>query len=459
MIILNKHRINKITNGTGVTLDIKNGVLTVNFTGSDIVDLSTHNVTELSDVSSAGSGTIISDAERTKLSGIATSAEVNVQSDWNAVAGDALILNKPTTISGYAISDTKANFNTALSDGTFLYVGDADNYASWKLKVGGVLQDSVTSGFNLDIIQGDRVTLGYAGQALTITADVQAGTTYTCDFPLLLTGTVFSLKYEPTIFELDAQNELNIKASSIADGKLTEDYLKNSEGYTQTQIDTWRSSVTQEEMGWVHGITSDVQDQLTARAVISGTPANNRLAVWTSATAIEGEAKLTFDGATLAITGAATWTGGGSVNANTAYSHSQDNSQAHTDYLINNGNDSTSGSLTATGFLVGTDEVFNEGDEDWQTDATTTPTMNLSTSRNMELTPATNATTLAFSNPHDGLTGIIIIDASDNGVLTLPATSIPTTIAYATTSRVVASFVKYGSEYIWQSTTFANAAV
>lgn len=31
----------------------------------------------------------------------------------------------PTTLSGYGISDTKANFNTALSDGDFMFVGDA----------------------------------------------------------------------------------------------------------------------------------------------------------------------------------------------------------------------------------------------------------------------------------------------------------------------------------------------
>lgn len=36
------------------------------------------------------------DAYKTKLDSIATGAEVNVQSDWNAVSGDALILNKPT---------------------------------------------------------------------------------------------------------------------------------------------------------------------------------------------------------------------------------------------------------------------------------------------------------------------------------------------------------------------------
>ena len=34
-------------------------------------------------------------AEKTKLGGIADGAEVNVQSDWNATSGDALILNKP----------------------------------------------------------------------------------------------------------------------------------------------------------------------------------------------------------------------------------------------------------------------------------------------------------------------------------------------------------------------------
>jgi hypothetical protein len=43
-------------------------------------------------------------AEQTKLSGIATGAEVNVNADWNSVSGDSQILNKPTipSISGLA---------------------------------------------------------------------------------------------------------------------------------------------------------------------------------------------------------------------------------------------------------------------------------------------------------------------------------------------------------------------
>ncbi len=38
------------------------------------------------------------------------------------------------------------------------------------------------------------------------------------------------------------------------------------------------------------------------------------------------------------------------ANLNTAYTHSQDNTQAHSDYLLNSGNDTTSGAITATGF-------------------------------------------------------------------------------------------------------------
>ena len=40
-------------------------------------------------------------AEKNKLSGIAAGAEVNVNADWNAVSGDAQILNKPTKVSNF----------------------------------------------------------------------------------------------------------------------------------------------------------------------------------------------------------------------------------------------------------------------------------------------------------------------------------------------------------------------
>src|SRR5690606_3562296 len=39
---------------------------------------------------------VMSAADKTKLDGIEAGAQVNVKSDWNAVSGDAQILNKPT---------------------------------------------------------------------------------------------------------------------------------------------------------------------------------------------------------------------------------------------------------------------------------------------------------------------------------------------------------------------------
>jgi hypothetical protein len=48
---------------------------------------------------------IMTDAERTKLAGIETGAQVNVQSDWNASSGDAYIKNKPT-LGSLAAKDT-----------------------------------------------------------------------------------------------------------------------------------------------------------------------------------------------------------------------------------------------------------------------------------------------------------------------------------------------------------------
>lgn len=56
-------------------------------------------------ITDAGSGQIITTDERAKLTGIEIGAEVNVQSDWNAVSGDALILNKPTIPDQEAIED------------------------------------------------------------------------------------------------------------------------------------------------------------------------------------------------------------------------------------------------------------------------------------------------------------------------------------------------------------------
>ena len=63
--------------------------ITVDSTAYDIKD------TTYSVATTSANG-LMSAADKTKLDGIATGAEVNVQSDWNATSGDAFIKNKPT---------------------------------------------------------------------------------------------------------------------------------------------------------------------------------------------------------------------------------------------------------------------------------------------------------------------------------------------------------------------------
>ena len=80
---------------------------------TDLTNLSIHDVTELRDVTSAGSGAIITSAERTKLTGVEIGAEVNVQADWNESnsASDAFIQNKPTLAPSNAEQNVQADFS------------------------------------------------------------------------------------------------------------------------------------------------------------------------------------------------------------------------------------------------------------------------------------------------------------------------------------------------------------
>lgn len=125
---------------------------------TDVTDLSTHNVTELSDVTSAGSGAIITSAERTKLTGLATGAEVNVQSNWaeTDTNEDSFIQNKPVI----------------LDQNTTLTISGTNN----EIEVTGGAQDlttdrSWTVGLPNDVIIGNNITVS---NNATVTGDLAA---------------------------------------------------------------------------------------------------------------------------------------------------------------------------------------------------------------------------------------------------------------------------------------------
>ena len=67
-------------------------------------------------------------AEKNKLSGIAAGAEVNVNADWNAVSGDAQILNKPTKVSDFT---NDAGYLTTETDPTVPAWAKAANKPSY----------------------------------------------------------------------------------------------------------------------------------------------------------------------------------------------------------------------------------------------------------------------------------------------------------------------------------------
>ena len=102
-----------ITNITGNAGSVTNGV----YTGDIGVSVQPYNVNTIIDANYVHTDNNFTDLEKTKLSGISEGAEVNVNADWDAVSGDAQILNKPTTLAGYGIADayTETEVDNALA--------------------------------------------------------------------------------------------------------------------------------------------------------------------------------------------------------------------------------------------------------------------------------------------------------------------------------------------------------
>jgi len=71
-------------------------------------------------------------AEKSKLAGIAVGAEVNVNADWNAISGDAQILNKPTipSINNADYVRNTDDIYTATAKITQIITLDAAQYAA-----------------------------------------------------------------------------------------------------------------------------------------------------------------------------------------------------------------------------------------------------------------------------------------------------------------------------------------
>ena len=160
---------NKLKAGSGVTITDDNTINTsVDLSGvtNSISELDSKIEAEISRATIAESNKVdkivgktlstndYTTAEKNKLSGIAAGAQVNVQSDWNAIAGDQMILNKPTSlpasdVSEWAKAKTKPSY-TAAEVGAVATSSYTANDVLNKLKT----VDGSGSGLDADTVRG-----------------------------------------------------------------------------------------------------------------------------------------------------------------------------------------------------------------------------------------------------------------------------------------------------------------
>lgn len=141
---------------------LENAVLNTTATGSTITldkrNLVT-NVVENIELNLPASTTALAGlmlpSDKTKLNGIAAGAEVNVNADWNATEGDALILNKPT-LSTVA---TSGSYNDLTSKPTIPTVDVNKEYVDTQLATKSDLPDYTVCDIVLDILENDSLSI------------------------------------------------------------------------------------------------------------------------------------------------------------------------------------------------------------------------------------------------------------------------------------------------------------
>ena len=163
------------------------------------------------------------DVEKTKLSGIAAGAEVNINADWNAVSGDAQILNKPTTITS---SEQAKLGHISVTQAVDLDTMESD-IATNKAKVSNATHTGDVTGSTALTISDEAVT--NAKMAHVATGTVKGRTTAgTGDVEDLDIDTTLKSALNLTSTDVGLGNVQNVdttNATNISSGTLSESRL------------------------------------------------------------------------------------------------------------------------------------------------------------------------------------------------------------------------------------------
>jgi hypothetical protein len=163
----------------------------------------------LTDIDSVGSGNIITDAERTKLTGIEAGAEVNVNADWDATTGDAEILNKPTIPAAQVNSDwdSTSGVSEILNKPTLVEnIGDLGDVTETSLTAGQLLYYDGAGWINKTVVGGSAVaSVIWTGQTATAAIGTWPSAYQVVEYPSTATITPsgpFSILYNSTLNSL-----------------------------------------------------------------------------------------------------------------------------------------------------------------------------------------------------------------------------------------------------------------
>jgi len=114
-------------------------------------------------------------AEKTKLSGIAAGAEVNVNADWNAVSGDAQILNKPTVTTDHtALSNIGTNTHAQI-DSHIASTANPHSITKTQVGLGNVANTDTTTTANITDSTDKRFVTDAQRTVLSNTGGINTG--------------------------------------------------------------------------------------------------------------------------------------------------------------------------------------------------------------------------------------------------------------------------------------------
>lgn len=142
--VLENAVLNTTSTGSTITLDKRNLVTGV-----------LNNVELSIPVSTTDLAGLMLPADKIKLNSIAANAEVNVNADWNAVEGDAQILNKPTL----ATVATSGNYNDLTGKPTIPTVDVNKKYVDDKLATKADLPDYTVFDIVMEIASSDNPSI------------------------------------------------------------------------------------------------------------------------------------------------------------------------------------------------------------------------------------------------------------------------------------------------------------